>query len=241
MRSRHATWRPVAYTGLHGRQSRRAVILHTNGGPCDHGSLFGFWSQIAASGKHIGAHFQVATGGRAEQYVDTTQVIYHAYSASEWAVGIETEDDGHPDTPWTQAQLDTIIAICRELSIPGKLLADGPSDGVGWHEQYADWNRDGHHCPGTVREHQIRTLILPALTLPTVPLWWHRPLRLGMTGLDVLACKRRLSRLGYRGVTFTPRFSNGLFAAVQRFQHDHHLKMTGVVDRTTAHAIRIAR
>lgn len=246
MWSSHATRRPVAYNGLHARQPRRAVLLHTNGGGTDNGSLFGWWSSCArgqrgTENRHVGAHFQITFNGHAEQYVDTNVVVYHAYSASEWAVGIETEDDGHPSTPWTNAQLDTIIAICRELKVPGQLLKDSPSDGIGWHEMYADWNKSGHSCPGSVREKQIRDVILPALTAKplTVPWWWHRDLRAGMSGADVFACKRRMARLGYKGLTLSPSFGPALDKAVRIFQSSHHLPATGVVDRGTAHAIRI--
>jgi hypothetical protein len=167
MRSQHATWMPVPYGGLHKRQPRRAVICHTNGGGS--GSMFGWFSGNArgnhgAENRHVGAHFQVMKDGTVEEYVDTDYVIYHAYSASEFAVGIETEDDGHPETPWTPAQLASIVKLCRELGVPGQLLKDGPSDGVGWHEQYRDWNQTAHACPGKVREQQIRTHIIPALT-----------------------------------------------------------------------------
>lgn len=167
-RSKHATWKPIPYTGLHRRIPRRAVILHTNGGGS--GSLFGYFSGNArgdhgADNRHVGAHFQVMRDGHAEQYVDTANVIYHAYSASEWAVGIETEDDGNPSVPWTDAQITTIIAICRELGVPGQLLKEGASDGIGWHEQYPSWNKTAHSCPGKVREHQIHDRILPALAV----------------------------------------------------------------------------
>lgn len=247
MRSKHATWRPVPYRGLHARTPRRAVILHTNGGGTDNGSLFGWWS-AGARGEHgpdnlhVGAHFQVMLNGDAEQYVDTDLVVYHAYSASEWAVAIETEDDGTPATPWTNAQLDTIIAICRELNVPGQLLKDGPSDGIGWHEQYADWNKSGHRCPGSVRERQIHDVILPALAAKplSVPWWWRRTLRPGMSGPDVFAAKRRLSRLGYRGLSLSPNYGPAVEHAVRIFQGSHRLPSTGAIDRATAHAIRIA-
>lgn len=166
MRSVNATWRPVAYTGLHKRSPRRAVVLHTNGGGS--GSMWGYFSGNArgdhgADNRHVGAQFQVMRTGLAEQYVDTELVIYHAYGASEWAIGIETEDDGNPAKPWTPEQIKTIIRICRENGVPGQLLKETPSDGVGWHEQYPSWNKLAHSCPGKVREQQIREQIIPAL------------------------------------------------------------------------------
>lgn len=180
MRSKLATWRKVPYTDLHRRAASRAVILHTNGGGS--GSLFGYFSGNArgdhgAANRHVGAQFQVMRDGKAEQYVDTDLVIYHAYGASEWAVGIETEDDGDPSKPWTPAQVQTIIAICRELKIPGQLLKETPSDGVGWHEQYPSWNKTAHSCPGKVRERQIRDVILPALAKPPLTPAERRRLR----------------------------------------------------------------
>jgi len=166
VRSKHATWKPVPYTGLHKRSPRRAVILHTNGGGS--GSLQGYFTGNArglhgAENRHVGAQFQALRNGGAEQYVDTDLVIYHAYGASEWAVGIETEDDGDPSKPWTPKQVAAIVAICRELNVPGQLLKETPSDGIGWHEQYPSWNKTAHHCPGPVRERQIHDEILPAL------------------------------------------------------------------------------
>lgn len=162
MWSTYATKRPVNYTELHKRQPFKAAILHTNGGGSDNGSLYGWWEQQAQAGQHIGAQFQVGYKV-CEQYVDTDLVVYHAYSASEWAVGIETEDDGNPQTPWNDFQIAHIVAILHELGVPPVLLGDKPGDGIGYHQQYADWNKDGHVCPGDVRAQQITTQIIPQL------------------------------------------------------------------------------
>ena len=180
MRSTLAAWRKVPYTGLHKRSPRRAVVIHTNGGGS--GSLFGWFSGNArgdhgSANRHVGAQFQVMRDGSAEQYVDTDDVIYHAYGASEWAIGIETEDDGDPSKPWTASQVGTIIRLCRELGVPGQLLKETPSDGVGWHEQYPSWNKTAHRCPGPVRERQIRDVILPALAKPPLTPERRRVLR----------------------------------------------------------------
>jgi hypothetical protein len=43
------------------------------------------------------------------------------------------------------------------------LLHESPSSGVGWHEQYNSWNKSNHSCPGSVRERQIREVIIPRL------------------------------------------------------------------------------
>lgn len=175
MKLKCCDWKPVPYTGLHARTKRLAAIGHTNGGGTDNGSLFGFWTQNAkgergADNLHIGAHFQVKKVGRPEQYVDTNQVIYHAYGASEWAVGIEVEDDSDPSTPMNANQIASIVAILLELKVPAKMLTSvNPGDGVGYHEQFPAWNQSDHACPGTVRTKQWEHVIVPALAAARAP------------------------------------------------------------------------
>jgi N-acetylmuramoyl-L-alanine amidase-like protein len=156
-------WRPVAYRGLSNRLQRQAVVLHTNGAPVSGGSLYTYWKSIAASGRTLGAHFQIARSGRIEQYVDTDYVLGHAWDANRFAIGIETEDQGHPERPWTDAQVNAIVALLKELKVPDKLLSVTPSDGLGWHAQYADWNKSHHSCPGVVRVGQIHKEVRPRL------------------------------------------------------------------------------
>lgn len=171
-------WKPVPYTGLHAREKHAAAIGHTNGGGTDKGSLYGFWVQNAkgergAANLHIGAHFQVKKVGRPEQYVDTDFVIYHAYGASEFAVGIEVEDDSNPSTPMNANQIAGIVAILKELKVPARLLtSSNPGDGLGYHEQFTAWNQSGHACPGTVRTKQWENEVIPALKKAQQPKAW---------------------------------------------------------------------
>src|SRR6266540_2803936 len=87
----------------------------------------------------------------------------HAWDANHWTVGIETEDDGDPATPWTALQLDAIVALLKELQIPAQLLKETRSEGLGWHRQYDSWNKSNHSCPGDVRRDQIKAVVLPKL------------------------------------------------------------------------------
>jgi hypothetical protein len=170
VKSTVATFRQVAYTGLSRRLLRRAAVLHTNGAPAGtEGTLFHWWSAVAAGkhepkvGRHIGAHFQITADGRIEQYVDTDLSLGHAFAANGFAIGIETEDDGHPGKPWPDAQLEAIVALLIDLEIPAQLLKVGASDGLGWHQQFDAWNESGHNCPGPVRVAQIRNEVIPLL------------------------------------------------------------------------------
>ncbi len=179
MRSRLATWKPVAYHNLPRRHRFHAAIVHTNGRKMSslNGSLYGWWSLKASQGSKIGAQFQIGKGGKIEQYVDTDFVVYHAYDASEYAVGIETQDDvtaAHPVAgPWTNAQLDSLVALLKELRcLPRILGCHGMQDGIGYHQLCDAWNQHNHNCPGPIRSAQLRNIILPALTSERDDLGW---------------------------------------------------------------------
>lgn len=169
-----ARWEPVAYTGLHARHPYRAALLHTNGSTGS--DLKGWWDSCASgrqgtSNLHLGAHYQVLQDGTAFAYVDPALVVYHAFSASEWALGIETQDGGAPNTtPWTAAQIETIAQILHFHGVPARMLtSSSPGDGVGYHQQQTAWNGSGHNCPGPLRVSQIPTVLarLAALYAPT--------------------------------------------------------------------------
>jgi hypothetical protein len=156
-----ATKRKMPFNGrLPKRQQSPTVILHTNGGGTDNGSLYGWFSR---AGNDICSHFQVAKNGRIEQYVGIDRQAYAQYSGNAFAVSIETEDDGNPQRKWTKRQVAAIVDICHWLGVPAKVSPDGPGGGVGWHQQYGDWNRSGHNCPGSVRIKQIKDEVIPAL------------------------------------------------------------------------------
>lgn len=142
------------------REASKTLILHTNGGGTDNGSLYGWFSR---PGNDISSHFQVAKDGTIEQYVDTKHQAYAQYSGNEFGVSVETEDDGHPETPWTAAQLRSINRLAKWLGCPPVVSPDGKGGGIGWHSLYADWNRSGHNCPGSVRVAQIHSHVIPAL------------------------------------------------------------------------------
>jgi N-acetylmuramoyl-L-alanine amidase len=168
MQSSLATMRRVAYEGLDARTPRKAVVLHTNGFDATAGSLFSGFSKNARGDNgpdflHVGAHFQVKNDGTIEQYVDTDLSIGHAFAANSFAIGIETEDDGHCLRAWTDAQVDSIVALLRELGIPPKLLEETASDGIGWHRKFDSWNKNNHACPCDTRQEQITSRILPEL------------------------------------------------------------------------------
>jgi hypothetical protein len=94
---------------------------------------------------------------------DADLSIGHAFDANSFAIGIETEDDGHCLRRWTDAQVDSIVALLQELGVPPTVLEETPSEGVGWHRQFDSWNQSNHACPCDTRQGQIMSRILPGL------------------------------------------------------------------------------
>ena len=162
-----AKFRPVSFVKrLDQRELRRAVIIHTNGGGTDHGSLLRFWNnRFADTGERVGAHFQVMWDGTIEQYADTDRLLNHAFAGSNFAVGIETQDDNDPNRPWTKAQIDAILDICNWLDVPKQQLAEHGGHGIGWHRLHHSWNKHNHSCPGDVRLKQLKQSVIPRLGL----------------------------------------------------------------------------
>lgn len=142
------------------RTASKTLILHTNGGGTDKGSLYGWFSR---AGNDICSHFQVMTDGTIEQYVPIDRQAYAQFSGNAFGVSVETEDDSKPSTPWTKAQLASIIRLAKWLGCPAKIAPNGPHGGIGYHSQYADWNQSGHDCPGDVRRGQVRSAVIPGL------------------------------------------------------------------------------
>lgn len=244
-----AVWRPVPYTGLHPRQPARAMLLHTNGGGAQ---LFGWWSQLATGNdpqtRHVGAQYQVFADGRVECYVDPDMVVYHAFGASEWAFGVETEDDGDPSRPWTPAQIDSIARIGHFHGVPARILTGtGPSDGVGYHQQQPAWNQSGHDCPGLVRRRQIPQVLTalaalnstpPRPTPPSADRWLglHNPPMVDLPGHhDVSDVQHALAI----ALVFNPEHIDGVYgpetaAAVNAFQQNEGIDERGVGPLTWA-------
>lgn len=159
-----AKYLPLSFIDrLDARVPRKAAIVHTNGGGAH---LQPFFNQefLNSGGSRVGAHVNVMRDGTIEQYVPFDLVIYHAYSASHFAVGIETEDDGDPKTLWTYPQVQGIITVLKHLEVPPTLLQEKASDGIGYHSQFTSWNQQAHDCPGSARERQLLSVLIPEYT-----------------------------------------------------------------------------
>jgi hypothetical protein len=109
--------------------------------------------------------------GHIWQLMDTAREADANLNANDFAVSIETEDDGDPDTqPWTRAQLESLAWLHNKLvavhpSIPRRLCPSEAGGGLGYHTLFgapSAWTPVAKSCPGAIRKRQWRDELLPA-------------------------------------------------------------------------------
>jgi hypothetical protein len=123
--------------------------------------------------------FAVRLDGFVEQWMNTERLADANLNANPFAVSVETEDNGDPDTQkWTAAQLDTITWLaqeCRRLH-PAIALrrADRPDGaGIGFHTMWgspSEWTPEVKTCPGLARVRQFDETLLPRILEGDMPL-----------------------------------------------------------------------
>jgi N-acetylmuramoyl-L-alanine amidase len=135
------------------------------------GSALGAWWYFHDS-TGIESHFIVNKRGVIWQLMDTGREADANLRANRFAISIETEDNGHPDTdPWTQAQLESLNWLHNKLravhrTIPRRRCPSEAGGGLGHHTQFgapSEWTPTAKTCPGKpVRVRQWERLLLPA-------------------------------------------------------------------------------
>lgn len=170
----HATLFPAAVVKLlpEAKTQRsiapRLVILHTNAG-----SKTATPDQIqkfqARADVTVESHFDVGFDGTVVQLMPLNVQADCNFKANPFAVSIETQDSGSKglnQEKWTDAQVDTIVAILRflheEWDIPLVRADRFDGSGVGGHRDHKEWSKTGHSCPGDARAAQVDDIIARA-------------------------------------------------------------------------------
>lgn len=146
----------------------RAVILHTAvDSSTPNSSLEPYFARGDVG---VESHFYVMNNGTIEQYMDTCVMADANLNANSFAVSIETEDDGAPEqTPWTTAQLDSLVRLvswlCDVHGVPRVLISSPTGSGIGWHAMWgapSAWTPSaGKTCPGSPRIKQTTEIVIP--------------------------------------------------------------------------------
>lgn len=161
-----AVHKPLSENHTQGKIKPRAVILHTAVSTAS--SLFDFFQ----NNSNLESHFYVDKNGRIEQYMDTEIMADANKNANDFAVSIESWDNGAPDkTPWNDPQIVAITALIDWLcdvhpSIPRVQIPSAYGAGIGWHVMFGapgPWTPVSKSCPGKPRIEQTKNLIIPAV------------------------------------------------------------------------------
>lgn len=158
-----AAWKPAGTPG--GPITPRIIIFHS--------AVVPGWR---APTPHDGLewHFFVYADGSVDQLVDTNFRADANYHANNFAISVETADDGHPDgTPWTARQLDAMEGIARwGHATHGIVLAQTPTwdgHGLGYHTLFgapSEWTPYIKTCPGAARKAQWPAFLARFTALP---------------------------------------------------------------------------
>ena len=144
----------------------KGVVLHTEAG-YEAGTVATFMDPAA----EVSAFCSVGITGAVHQYLP----VGHGYVAwtqmagnPEWR-GVECEDQTHPSTPLTKAQITAFAQILEAFSaydgFPLQITDSVDGTGLGWHGMGgAAWG--GHFdCPGDVRKAQRPQIVALAMAI----------------------------------------------------------------------------
>lgn len=249
-----STWYPLAvrkpivrnFGGK--RPTTRGLILHVDAGGAN--SLQGWFNNPSAGAS---SHFYVKYDGTVEQYLDADLVAWTQRAGNASCVGIETQGKGDGD--WTPAQLASMVALLRWLTVrygvPAVSMGSSlpQARGIGYHRMGIDpwrvsggqvWGPRGKVCPGNLRVAQFPGVVAavahggPVADTPSVPAGGGESqeqviarLNAGFSKAYIAAIQGKLNRLGYSLSTDGSR-GPATQAAVRDFQGKNGLVVDGL-------------
>lgn len=154
-----ALYRPVVNVHRDGVRERRGLVLHVQD---DTGNPHGWFDNPASQ---VSSDFWVRRDGHLEQYCDTGVDYAFAQAAGNpYYASVETE--GHPDSPMTDAQVESVAHIYAwghsEFGWPLRVVDSTTEHGFTYHGVggVAWGNHPG--CPGSLRRAQRPAVIARA-------------------------------------------------------------------------------
>jgi murein L,D-transpeptidase YcbB/YkuD len=168
-----ATWRPLPESTTQPLIKPRLLIFHSAVARGD--TLFGYFN---SPGVVVESHLYVQDDGGCEQYIDSVRRADANYMANDFALSVESWDNGNPDkVPWTPAQMDRNVDIAvwahRVHDVPLRRAAGWDGSGIGGHTDFPNnWtNVSGKTCPGLARRPQVQQIIdrARAIVYPPAP------------------------------------------------------------------------
>jgi hypothetical protein len=155
-------------------EGQRLVIYHSIVGSAE--SAYGYFLRST----NLESHFIVRKNGGVMQLIDTARTADANYRANGFAISVETEDNGRPDSdPWTAAQLYSLARLGiwarqHHPKIKAQRADHTRGSGYGYHTMFgapSDWTPVAKSCPGIIRIKQFNDVLLPSLLKdPVIPM-----------------------------------------------------------------------
>jgi hypothetical protein len=147
------------------RITPRLLIMHSIVGSAE--GAYRYFRDVT----NLESTFIVTLGGQVWQLMDTTRQADANYRANPFAVSVETEDNGDPDSePWTGPQLDALVWLAEECHrvhrVPLRRADRWDGSGLGYHTLFgapSPWTPVSKTCPGRARIRQFDQVLLPRI------------------------------------------------------------------------------
>ncbi|MCX4510592.1 N-acetylmuramoyl-L-alanine amidase [Streptomyces sp. NBC_01619] len=143
-------------------------ILHSIAAPWTARRIYEYWREST----NLESHFGLGYEGDLGQYIGTETRADANYRANlrpdgTGAVSIETASNLQHTDPWTDRQVEKLIALGAWLherhGIPLRVCRSAADPGYGYHRLHADWAVSGTACPGDARVRQFKNLVFPGI------------------------------------------------------------------------------
>lgn len=168
-----ATHKPLPENKTEPKIDPRIMIFHS--AAVNVSSLYDAFNR---DGNSIESHFFIKWDGEIEQYMDTNRQADANRYANDFAISVETEDDGDPNTqPWTDAQMVSKVrlfnwALQHHPRMERQECPAWDEPGFGYHTMWGSpspWTPVAKSCPGHIRIKQYKEVLRPRLLVaPTV-------------------------------------------------------------------------
>ncbi len=166
-----ATWMLLPEANGQGSYRKTQLIYHSTGTKAGARANYKYFAQAKVA---VESTFIVDYDGEILQVMPATARADANGKANQRAMSVEVV--GTADEPYTAEQVAACIAIGRwateEHPILPRVITSEITTGIGWHVMFGapgPWtNVRGKACPGPQRIAQVRDVIIPALTMPTL-------------------------------------------------------------------------
>ncbi|TLQ45747.1 peptidoglycan recognition protein family protein [Streptomyces marianii] len=144
------------------------LIMHSLAAPWTARRTYEFWRDSSSLESHFGLGFEGDLG----QYIGTeTRADANAGANRRpdgtGAVSVETASDLQHSGPWTDEQIEQLIALGvwmhQRHGVPLRICRSHDDPGFGYHSMFPQWSTGGTACPGAARIRQFKTLVFPGI------------------------------------------------------------------------------